>query len=364
MKTIWVLPLLLLGALSPALAVPSVVERLGDGVTVVRDDDGNWGGMTNGITHMNSSDYTARKVLDLSHVPVEVWDAATELRLSLYFMVHDYSWHDLAQANGLDEAYEIVINGKTHQFPTSNGAPVFIQGQTPAIAWYDFPVSREELRRGPNEILIHKAPGSKGDDYLYLGIDNTIKRGNSAVAFDGKNWSQERLTVPGGNGEYMVRLYLFAKNTRFTVRYSPGQSPALDDPVQLLRYVGARGAERLAEGTLLRSGQALRLEWDPLKIDAMGALEATATVTGAAELAWLDANDRPVGLVSGDGQLQLVSKGNIGARGLLVRPIKGPVTVGKVTINASRSYHPRPALANMCPAIAPPACGSTLPVKP
>ncbi|MEN6548366.1 MAG: hypothetical protein ABFE07_20175, partial [Armatimonadia bacterium] len=105
MRPVFVLSLLLI-ALSPAMAVPSSVEQVADGVTVVRDDLGNWGGMTNGITHMNTGDYTARKVLDLSDVPAAVWDSAREIRLSLYFMVHDYSWHDLPKANGLDEAYE------------------------------------------------------------------------------------------------------------------------------------------------------------------------------------------------------------------------------------------------------------------
>ena len=33
---------------------------------------------------------------------------------------------------------------------------------------------------------VRKAPGDKNDDYLYLGIDRTERRGNSSVTFDGK----------------------------------------------------------------------------------------------------------------------------------------------------------------------------------
>ncbi|MEN6641071.1 MAG: DUF6259 domain-containing protein [Armatimonadia bacterium] len=362
MKPVFVLSLLLI-AFSPALAVPSSVEQVADGVTVVRDDLGNWGGMTNGITHMNTGDYTARKMLDLSDVPAAVWDSAREIRLSLYFMVHDYSWHDLPKINGLDEAYEIIINGKAHQYPTNGGAPVYIQGQQPAIAWYDFPVSREELRRGPNEILVHKAPNSKGDDYLYLGIDNTIKRGNSAVAFDGQTWTQDKLTIPGGNGEYMVRLYLLQKSANFTVQYSPGKQPSLDDPIHLLRYVGARGAKKSDAGMTLEPGQSLRLEWAAGDIDAAAGLEATATVAGQAEVAWLNEKDEPAGLVKGEGAVKLVATSKFGTRGLIVRPVQGPVVVSNVTISGSRSYHPKTVQANMCPAIAPPACGSKLPTK-
>jgi hypothetical protein len=356
--------LLCLLALSPALAVPSLVEQVAPGVTVVRDDAGNWGGMTNGITHMNREEYTARKILDLSDVPVTVWEAARELRLSVYFMVHDYSWHDLPQANGLDEAYEVTVNGKSRVHPTNGGAPVYWNGKQPAMAWYDFSLRRDELRRGPNEILIRKAPGSKGDDYLYLGIDNTIKRGNSAVAFDGKNWTQEKLTIPGGNGEYMVRLYLLEQPTSFQVRYRPGHQPPLDDPQQLVRFVGARRASTSAAGLTVPADQILRLEWRPEELDATAPLEVTAQVSGAVEIAWLNNEDKPVQPVRGEGVVKLSAPGSLRPGGLTLRPTGGAITLKEVTFTGHRAYYPRPAQVNLCPVIAPPACGAKLPVKP
>ena len=177
---------------------------------------------------MNTADYTARKVLDLSAVPTAVWDDAREIRLSLYFMVHDYSWHDLPAVNVLREAYEIIVNGHPHRFSTDNGAPVYWDRQPPAMAWYDFPISRDELHRGPNEILIHKAPGPKSDDYLYLGIDNTVTGGSSAVA------STEQLDAgqahrPGRHGLHGAPLPLPDRH-RFPCA-TPGEAPhSMTDP--------------------------------------------------------------------------------------------------------------------------------------
>jgi hypothetical protein len=361
MRTAWLLPLLLLGSVSPAPAMPSLVESVADGVTIVRDDAGNWGGMTYGITHMNRGEYTARKLLDASDVPAAVWEAASEVRLSVYFMVHDYSWHDLPQTNGLDEAYEISINGTAHRFPTNHGAPVYWEGKPPAMAWYDFVIDRAELRRGPNEIQIHKAADAKGDDYLYLGIDNTLRRGNSAVTFDGQNWTQDRLTVPGGNGEYMVRLVLLQTDLRFMVHYAPGRQPAVEDPANLLRYVGARGASPTDGGLALQPGQVLRLEWQPEQLDTLAPLAAAATVTGTAEMAWLDADDLPTGQTTGAGALALSAPGSLRPAGLVVRAVQGPVTVAEVTLSGRRSYHPRQSPVDLCPRMAPPACGSRLP---
>ncbi len=40
-----------------------MVEELAEGVYVVRDDNGEWGGGSTGITQQNSSKYQARKTL-------------------------------------------------------------------------------------------------------------------------------------------------------------------------------------------------------------------------------------------------------------------------------------------------------------
>ena len=109
------------GSLVLAHTRPSLLESLADGVLLVRDDAGNWGGPTMGMTHQRGPEYRAKKVLDLSGVPEDGWTNVKEVRLSAYFCVRDYSWHDWPPANGLDEALEIVVNGHAHRVPTKAG---------------------------------------------------------------------------------------------------------------------------------------------------------------------------------------------------------------------------------------------------
>ncbi len=278
----------------PAVAIPSIVERVREGVYVVRDDSGQWGGhMSNSITHQSRANYQAKKVLDLSDVPAEVWAQTKAVRLSAYFMVRDYSWHDHPPANGLDEAIEVVVNGNAHRYPTNCGAPVFGESKPPTIAWYDFALPKEQFTRGRNEIILRKAPSEKNDDYLYLGIDNSVKRGNSFVTFDGKTWRQDALTVPGGSGEYMVRLYLLTKETRVRVEWQPGRTPRLDDAAKLVAYVGSRQGKATHEGLRLTAGDSARMEWSPLALDLLEPVTVTIEFSGTAQFAWLDENGKP-----------------------------------------------------------------------
>jgi len=121
---------------APGLAAPSTFERLTDGVHVVRDDSGQWTrNMSLDITHQRDPGYQAKKVLDLSSVPEDVWAQVREVRLSVHFAVRDYSWHDAAEENGLDEAFEIVVNGTVHTYPTNCGAPAWVGGRTPVFGW-------------------------------------------------------------------------------------------------------------------------------------------------------------------------------------------------------------------------------------
>ena len=50
---------------SSAVAAPSLVEPVTDGVFVVRDDTGQWGGASTGMTHQRDRGYVAKKVIDL-----------------------------------------------------------------------------------------------------------------------------------------------------------------------------------------------------------------------------------------------------------------------------------------------------------
>lgn len=336
---------------SLAFAVPSLVSPLTEGVYEVHDDAGSWGGMTNGITHMNRGEYQAKKVLDTSAVPEAVWGSVVQVRLAVYFMVRDYSSHTLPAPNGLDESYQIVVNGKVHEFPTSGGAPVFLDNKPPSIGWFDIALPREEFLHGANEIVVRKSPDSKGDDYLYLGIDNTQKRGNSSVTFDSKTWTQDRLTIPGGNGEYMIRLYLLTKPTQCEVRWQPGA--ALTDPDGLIVYAGARGTRATTDGLKLAPGQVARVEWRTEALDQLEPLAASITGSGALTMQWMTADGSAAkGTTPTTGaQMDLPAGRSLQPAGLLITAGGGPATLQSVTLRGSRSYHPQPQPINLTPAM-------------
>ena len=109
-------------------------------------------------------------------------------------MVRDYSPHRQSAANGLDESFEIVVNGHVHTYPTNCGAPVYREENPLQMDWYDFELPKAEFVKGVNEIMHSKAPSDKNDDYVYLGIDESEVRGNSSVTFDGQTWLSHALT--------------------------------------------------------------------------------------------------------------------------------------------------------------------------
>ncbi|MCC6445592.1 MAG: hypothetical protein IT210_19315 [Armatimonadetes bacterium] len=56
---------------------------------------------------------------------------------------------------------------------------MYAENRPPAIAWHEHALPRGGFRRGPNEVIVRKAPGEKNDDYLYLGIDLSARRGTA-----------------------------------------------------------------------------------------------------------------------------------------------------------------------------------------
>lgn len=352
------LPALLIFTLTQfAAAVPSLVEQVTEGVTMVRDDAGQWDGdQSKSITHQNGGEYWARKILDLTNVPADVWEAAQSVRLSAYMTVRDYSWRTLEQANGLDEAYEVVVNGHVNRFPTNCGAPVYAEGKPATFDWYDMPLPKEQFVRGENEIILRKETADKRDDYLYLGIDHTWNRGNSAVAFDGKNWRNDTLTVPGGVGEYMVRLYLLAREMRDSIVWRPADATPLADPAGMALYAGARGGELVPNGLRLSAGQTARVEWDPARINALEALSLSVDASAPVEVAVLDSDGKPGDAIQGMPETGTILPPPLGSRpsGIEIRAT-GPVTLRAVTANLGLSYHPRQKPIDMCPRISAPA---------
>jgi hypothetical protein len=335
---------LLLAALSASFAhaTPSLVEQTSDDVRIVRDDSGQWGGASAGMTHQNNPRYQAKKILDLTSVPEAAWAAAREVRLSAFFCVRDFSLSSLGKANGLDEAFEVVVNGKVHTFPNNGGAPVYADGKPMAMAWFDFALPKEEFVRVRNEIILRKAATTKAkpDDYLYLGIDNSTPRGNSLLSLDGgKTWSDKQLNTIGARGEYMVRLVLLGGERKFESAWRPATTPALSDPAGVVLYAGTHDGEA-------------RLEWERSRLDLSQPVTAVVETASATKfkLRWLDADGKPLPPISGAGpRFETTLKG---------KPTSGvavDTAVQSLAVRGVRGYHAAEAPINICPSIAQPA---------
>jgi len=346
---------------APVWAVPSLFEQVNEGVYVVRDDGGHWAGhMSRDITHQNSALYQARKILDLTNVPEDVWARTQSVRVAVFFMVCDYSWHDDPPRKGLDEAYQIVVNGTVHEYPTAGGPPVFIESAPPTMAWFDHILPKSDFVHGENEIIIRKAPSNTNDDYLYLGIDMGEQRGNSSVTFDGGPWRQDKLTIPGGNGEYMVRMYLICNDTHLKAVWRPEQQPELDDPGYLLLYAGFPAPSPCAAdwpATALQQSRPARLEWESVAFDRQQPLTVTVEAAGPVKLSWLDekGNIAPDGVVGSS--ITLPANSALRPSGLIVAAPEGNAlpTLSSVTVDGWQAVHPRPQRIDMCPTIAAPA---------
>ncbi|HOS92724.1 MAG TPA: DUF6259 domain-containing protein, partial [Armatimonadota bacterium] len=207
---------------------------------------------------------------------------------------------------------------------------------------------------GPNEVIVRKAPSDKNDDYLYLSIDHTERRGNSAVSFDGQSWTQDALTIPGGNGEYMVRLHLLTEPMVVAATWRPGQAQPLEDTSGLLLYAGAIGADAQPGGLRLRAGQCAQMEWEPDALDRLAQAVVRVQAVGKYSLSWLDRSGKSVGAVacSGPGELTGAAERAECYSGVRITAADGPVTVREVSLSAERSIRPLPRRVNMRPDIA------------
>lgn len=344
-------------------ATASRFEKTADGVYVVRDEGGAWrGDLSFSITHQSEAKYQARKVLDLSGVPQEVWDAAKSTRISAYFMVRDYSPHLQPSANGLDEAFEIVINGKVHSYPTNCGAPVYCEDGRQRIDWYDFDVPKDGLVRGVNEVLIRKAASSKNDDYLYLAIDESESRGNSSVTFDGEHWQNQSLNSPGGKGEYMVRLYLITRDLSASFTWSPGAASPLEDACGLVSYAGTRTGRVDGTGLTLAAGDAARLETRSKAIDPSKPVTLGINGNGAIRVAWLDSAGKasePMD-VTLPAELQCPAARVGELAGMELKAAGDQARVTQIAFHGALSPRPPAEPLDICPRINPPAASPSV----
>ena len=348
---------LILIATTAVSADPSTFEEVAEGVYCVRDDAGQWSGdLSKAITHQSKPEYQAKKILDLTNVPAEVWEAAQEVRLSMHFSLRDHSWNvGDGTENGLDEGFVILINGTETQYPTDCGAPSW--SRVPKFGWHDFILPREQFTRGENEIIVRKAPSEKNDDYVYMCIDTTVEPKNSYVDFGGGEWRQDALTIPGGAGEYMIRLYLIARELGFSVTWQPGSAEKLDDAAGLLLYHGSRDGDAAEDGLRLVAGESARLEWRPEAIDQQSEMSALVEASGEVDCAWLDETGAPGEAVRGDSPYfaPLPAGRRTAPSGFVISAADGPVTLTKVTLRGAASYLPLEEPVDMAPPSSDPA---------
>jgi len=314
-------------------------------VYVVRDDAGLWGGTYTGMTYQRGPDYWAKKLLDLTNVPEHIWKKSSRARLSVFFTVRDFSWHDAKTTNGLDEAFEIVVNGKAHRVANNSGVPVYAEHQPAnrSFRWHDFEIPKNELVRGPNEIIFRLVvpKGKTPDDYLYLGIDNTVPARNSWVRFGkGAPWRQDRITGPdGGKGEYMVRLYLFAHQKKIAATWrAAGPS---EDRQKLFAYAGSH------------SGQ-FRVEWNPKRFDRLSPLTIVIETADARpfDLHWLDAQGNvAAGVEKARGpRYESTRRPPLAAAPTGVQ-LAADVAVKSIRLSATEDFRPLLKPVDMCPLI-------------
>jgi len=309
-----------------------------------------------GMTHQRGPDYQAMKVLDLSGVAESDWRQATRVRLSAFFCVRDYSWHDAKATNGLDEFIEIVVNSKVHRIATKAGLPAAVEARPLPqwFAWHDFDLPKEELVRGRNEIVFRLAPppGKAPDDYLYLGIDNSVPGGNSAVRFSGSGpWDIKTVNSIGAQGEYMVRLYLIGGERRFESVWRPAEGGSTD-PAGVIQYAGA-------------DGETARWEWDPERLDQLAPLDLAVEIGEAKEFrfSWLDAEGK-AHVDQSHRDWKFASRRDATTCRLTLRPPTEFVPAGvefdkrlplrAVTLRGSLGYRPVPHRVDMAPRIQPP----------
>lgn len=240
-----------------------------NGVAEIADDVGNWGGMSSGTSHQNEANYQTEKTID---IPAGELANAKHARLRVFMALQDYSFALPATPNnGLDESFEVIVNGNAHLYQDDD--PSFssrTNGRDPLTwAWHDFTIPVSELKSGANTFLFRKTPSEKNDDYLYIGIDNSVSKGHSSLSVDGgKTWTTKQLNTIKATGEYMVRLLLLSDLPESTFDWKTGQRVS---DTGIIGYAG-------------REENVLRLELDSAKYDSGQPLKVLLSTPSALDV--------------------------------------------------------------------------------
>jgi hypothetical protein len=263
------------------------VENPAPGVRVVLDENGVWGGSGDtGITHQNGADYWIEKTL---FVPAEALQNARQARLRVLMAIQDYSQggDPKKPSNGLDESFDLVVNGQSKTYADNAGFPGRANLSEPLKwEWHDFLIPVSQIKPGKNTFVFHKTPGAKSDDYLYIGIDNSIARGHSRMSEDGgQTWRNTPINTANAHGEYLVRLLLLDSESEASATWTPQK---IVDSENLIGFAGieneaGRAMHSVITGNaaMLESEARLRLELDSAKIDRSFPLQIRAQFSGA-----------------------------------------------------------------------------------
>ena len=315
------------------------------GVHVLRNEEGAWGGWSMGVSHQNSPDYQSRKELDLTRLPADVRANAKSARLRLYFGIQDYSWNSGERVhNGLNEAFEIVLNGRPMRFQTSDPRFLAKAGQAGKLEadWTDIDISLDLLAADTLRVVIRKVPGETQDDYIYPGIDSSAPNTHSSVSFDGgKTWDRSQLNTIKAQGEYMIRLVVATHALRRQMVWTPR---ALDDPGGFAAYC------RLEDGTL-------RLEPQDCARDLARDVTVTVLHDGAEPAVdWRlrEKGKAPFARVPGEGLVYRLGPCRRATDALLVKP-GGDTVLRRVAVEYEASTTPAAEPPNLRPEISPPA---------
>ncbi len=253
------------------------IKQTENGVTVFSSDNGAFGGPSMGTSHQNTADYQSEKTFVL---PAGALDGVKQARLRAYILVRDNS-AAVGDYNGLDEAFELVVNSHVHLYQDdAPGLPTAAPQESLVWRWHDFPVSVDELKIGENKFVFRKTPSEKNDDYFYFGIDNSVSAGQSRVSLDGgKTWSDKQLNTIGAKGEYMARLILIKNAPQNFAEWTPQKT---NDSGRLIGFSEIENAK-----------QTITFEIDSYRFDAAQPLSVAVNYVGAAPvLKWFDENGK------------------------------------------------------------------------
>jgi hypothetical protein len=294
-----------------------------------------------------NTDYRARKVLEPSALPADVRQQAISVRLRVYLGIQDYSWNQGDRVhNGLDEAFEVVVNGVATRYRTDDPRFAAKPGRDGKLraAWTDFDLPLDSIRQDRLDVIIRKVPkeGKTAlDDYVYPGIDNTVTNDHSSVSFDGgETWTSEKLNTIDAQGEYMMRLVVATRPLDGEFVWTPD---------------GMRDPERFAAYAALE-GDVLRIEprpgaWDPAR-DVVVRVEHDGAPPA---VSWrlLDGTEAPVTRSAGPPMTVTLGPCRSDIDALLVEPREGTV-VRRLSAAFSLPTTPTEPVVNLRPEIAPP----------